>query len=319
MIRYPRDFKPAIEKYDGRFDLSIWLKMYSIAARASGGNEDHMAGYFPLVMGKAPFLWLDNLPAECITSWATLSRLFTTNYQATYNRPGNTHHLTRVRMRRDETLREYTNHYFENRKTLAGVKEEDVIAYYKKGITNIKLFEKIHEADTHTIGDLMAYVDKLVDTQDAVMHDFNGEDHDDGGTRSCKRSGEAYMTDPPRPSTFLEGDFNMVMDDPYQFHHDAKHTMRECEQLKRAVGVPSTSKKNNSSNNDVWNDGQRFNNRNRRPDRRDYRDHKPYPHNEGMDRRDYHRDYRRDDRHEDYHRNDHNDRRDDHRSDRHND
>jgi hypothetical protein len=51
-------------------------------------------------------------------------------------------------MRRDQTLREYTNRYFENRNTLAGVKDEDVIAYYKKGITNIKLFEKIHEADT---------------------------------------------------------------------------------------------------------------------------------------------------------------------------
>jgi hypothetical protein len=80
-----------------------------------------MVGYFPLVMGKAPLLWLDNLPAECITSWATLSRLFTTNYPATYNRPSNTHHLARVRMRRDETLREYTNCYFENRNTLAGV------------------------------------------------------------------------------------------------------------------------------------------------------------------------------------------------------
>jgi hypothetical protein len=55
-IRYPKDFKPAIEKYDGRSDPSIWLKMYSIAARAYGGNEDHMAGYFPLVMGKAPLL-----------------------------------------------------------------------------------------------------------------------------------------------------------------------------------------------------------------------------------------------------------------------
>jgi hypothetical protein len=54
--------------------------MHSIAARASGGNEDHMAGYFPLVMGKAPLLWLDNLPTEWITSWVTLSRLFTTNY-----------------------------------------------------------------------------------------------------------------------------------------------------------------------------------------------------------------------------------------------
>jgi hypothetical protein len=187
--------------------------MYSIATRASGGNENHMAGYFPLVMGKAPLLWLDNLPTECITSWATLSRLFTTNYQATYNRPGNTHHHARVQMRSEETFCEYTNRYFENRNTLAGVKDDDVIAYYKQGITNIKLFEKIHEADAKTIGDLMAYVDKLVDTQDSVMHDFYGEDHDDRGTRSRKRSSEAYITDPPRPSTFLEGDFNMVMDD----------------------------------------------------------------------------------------------------------
>jgi hypothetical protein len=115
-------------------------------------------------MGKAPLLWLDNLLAKCITSGATLSRLFTTNYQANYNRPGNTHHLAKVRMRRDETLHKYTNCYFENSNTLAGVKDDDVIAYYKKGITNIKLFEKIHEADTHTICDLMAYVDKLVDT-----------------------------------------------------------------------------------------------------------------------------------------------------------
>jgi hypothetical protein len=187
-IRYPKDFKPSIEKYDSRSDPSILLKMYNITAHSSSGNEDHMVGYFPLVMGKAPLLWLNNLLAECITSWATLSRLFTTNCQATYNHPDNTRHLARVWMRSDETLREYTNRYFENRNTLAGVKDEDVMANYKKGITNIKLFEKIHEADAHTIGDLMAYVDKLVDTQDAVMHDFNGEDHDDGGTMSCKRS-----------------------------------------------------------------------------------------------------------------------------------
>jgi hypothetical protein len=59
----------------------------------------------------------------------------------------------------------------------------------------------------------MAYVDKLVDTQDAMVHDFKGEDHNDGGGRSRKRSGEVYVIDPPKSSTFLEGDFNMVMDD----------------------------------------------------------------------------------------------------------
>jgi hypothetical protein len=169
-------------------------------------------------------------------------------------------------MRCDETLREYTNRYFENHNTLAGVKDKDTIAYYKKGVTNIKLFEKIHEADVHTITDLMAYVDKLVDTQDAVMHDFNGEDHDDGVNRSRKRSSEAYMADPPRPSTFLEGDLNMVMDDQCQFHRDAKHTMRECEQLKCALRVPSYSKKTKSSNNDDQIGDQHFDNCNRRPD-----------------------------------------------------
>jgi hypothetical protein len=103
-IRYPKDIKLDIEKYDGRSNPSIWLKMHNIAACTSGGNEDHLAGYFPLVMGKAPLLWLDNLPTDCINSWATLSLLFTTNYQAIYNCPSNAHHLARVRMRHDETL-----------------------------------------------------------------------------------------------------------------------------------------------------------------------------------------------------------------------
>jgi hypothetical protein len=60
---------------------------------------------------------------------------------------------------------------------------------------------------------------------------------------------------PPRPSSFLEGDFNMVTDDQCQFHRDSKHTMRECEQLKRALVVPSTSKRTRSSNNDDRNGG----------------------------------------------------------------
>jgi hypothetical protein len=47
----------------------------------------------------------------------------------------------------------------------------------------------------------------------------------------------------------------MVTDDQCQFHRDSKHTMRECEQLKRALVVPSTSKRTRSSNNDDRNGG----------------------------------------------------------------
>jgi hypothetical protein len=63
-IRYPKDFKPAIGKYDGRSDPTIWIKMYNIAAHTSGGNDDHMVGYFPLVMGKAPLLFRAQSPSR---------------------------------------------------------------------------------------------------------------------------------------------------------------------------------------------------------------------------------------------------------------
>jgi hypothetical protein len=76
----------------------------------------------------------------------------------------------------------------------------------------------------------MAYVDKLVDTQDAVIHDFKGDGADDApasdtGSRPRKRSDEVNATDAPRQSTFREGDFNCMLDNQCQFHRDAKHTM----------------------------------------------------------------------------------------------
>jgi hypothetical protein len=55
----------------------------------------------------------------------------------------------------------------------------------------------------------------------------------------------------------------MVMDDQCQFHHDAKNTMRECEQLKCVLGIPSESNKAKSDNNDNQNDNHCYDNHNR--------------------------------------------------------
>jgi hypothetical protein len=55
-VAYPNNFKPNIQKYDGRSDPNIWLSVYYVAVKAAGGNFDHMAAYFPMVMGDAPSL-----------------------------------------------------------------------------------------------------------------------------------------------------------------------------------------------------------------------------------------------------------------------
>jgi hypothetical protein len=103
------------------------LSTYYIAIKAAGGNFDHMAAYFPLVMGDVPWLWLNNLPAGSIMSWVELSQAFTSNFQAAYNHPGNAFNLGRVTMKPGERLRDYTNWFFENRNTCVGIRDEQVV------------------------------------------------------------------------------------------------------------------------------------------------------------------------------------------------
>jgi hypothetical protein len=105
-----------------------------------------MAAYFPLVMGGAPSLWLNNLPVSSITSWADLSQAFTSNFQATYNRPGNAFNIGRVTMKAGEQLQDYTNWSFEKRNTCIGVRDGQVVDSCKKGLRDCKVFEKVHES-----------------------------------------------------------------------------------------------------------------------------------------------------------------------------
>ena len=46
-------------------------------------------------------------------------------------------------------------------------------------------------------------------------------------------------------STFDAADFNAVFDDLCQFHPDAKHKMRDCEELKRWLDPPREPKRLN--------------------------------------------------------------------------
>jgi hypothetical protein len=110
-----------------------------------------MASYFPLVMGDATSLCLNNLLTGSITSWADLSQAFSFNFQVTYNFPRNAFNLRRVTMKTNERLHDYTNRFFKNHNTCVGVQEDQVVDNYKKGIRDGKIFEKVHESGDTTV------------------------------------------------------------------------------------------------------------------------------------------------------------------------
>jgi hypothetical protein len=203
-VAYPDNFKPNIQKSDGRSDPNIWLSTYYAAVKAASGNFDHMAAYFPLVMDDAPSLWLNNLPAGSITSWADLSQAFRSNLQATYNHPGNAFNLGRVAMKPGEQLRDYTNQFFENRNTCVDVRDEQVVNSYKKGLRDRKVFEKIHKSGATAVAPLMEVVNKLIDTEEALVNQFDHDGKQDASTPGT--AGDASSKFRKRSSEVLAAD-----------------------------------------------------------------------------------------------------------------
>jgi hypothetical protein len=250
-VAYPDNFKPNIQKYDGHSNPNIWLSTYYVAVKAAGGNFDHMAAYFPLVMGDTPLLWLNNLPTGSIKSWADLSQAFTSNFQVTYNHPGNAFNLGRVTMKAGEWLRDYTNRFFENRNTCVGVRDDQVVDSYKKGLRDRKVFEKIHESGATKVAPLMEVINKLIGTKEALVNQFDHDGKQDAGTSGAaedssskfrKRASEVFAVGGRQPSMFNVEEFNAVLDNPCTFHEGGTHTVRECQQFKRAFRTPDDPK-----------------------------------------------------------------------------
>jgi hypothetical protein len=73
-------------------------------------------------------------------------------------------------MKPGERLRDYTNRFFKNRNTCVGVRDDQVVNSYKKGLRDRKVFEKIHEYDAAAVAPLMEVVNKLIDTKEALVN-----------------------------------------------------------------------------------------------------------------------------------------------------
>jgi hypothetical protein len=280
-IAYPDNFKPNIQKYDGRSDPNIWLSTYYDAVKAVGGSFDHMAAYFPLVMGDTPSLWLNNLPAGSITSWADLSQAFTSNFQATYNRPGNTFNLGRVTMKPDERLRDYTNQFFENRNTCVGVRDDQVVKSYKKGLRDRKVFEKIHESGATKVTPVREVVNKLINIEEALVNQFDHHGKQDASTSGAtgdsiskfrKRPSVVLAADGCRPLTFNVEEFNAVLDNPCTFHEGGTQVPAVQEGVPRARGPQATRSDGDRSSSSLYKNSRRDNRRGRQDnDRHDDR------------------------------------------------
>jgi hypothetical protein len=87
-----------------------------------------------------------------------------------------------VTMKTGERLRDYTNRFFENHNTCVGVRDDQVVDSYKKGLRDRKVFGKIHESGATKVALLIEVVNKLIDTEEALVNQFDSDAKHNAGT-----------------------------------------------------------------------------------------------------------------------------------------
>jgi hypothetical protein len=144
-------------------------------------------------------------------------------------------------MKSNERLRDYTNQFFENRNT-CGVRDDQVTDSYKKGIRDCKIFEKIHKSGATTVATLMEVMNKLIDTDEALVNQLDSDAKRNVGTSGTasdpssklrKWPSEVLTIEGHQPSTFNAEEFNEVLDSPSTSHVGATHTVHKCSQIMR--------------------------------------------------------------------------------------
>jgi hypothetical protein len=113
----------------------------------------------------------------------------------------------------------------------------------------------------------MEVVNKLIDTDEVLVNQFDSDAKCDAGTsviatdlgsKLRKRPSEVLAADGWRPSMFNVDEFNTELDSPCMFHEEATHTVRECQQRKRAFRMPKDPKRSKSD--DDRSSSRRYNN-----------------------------------------------------------
>jgi chaperonin GroEL (HSP60 family) len=107
-------------------------------------------------------------------------------------------------MKAGEQLRDYTNRFFENHNTCVSVRNDQVVDSYKKGLRDRKVFEKTHESSATKVAPLMEVVNKLIDTEEALVNQFDHDCKQDAGTTSA--TGDSSSKFRKRPSEVLATD-----------------------------------------------------------------------------------------------------------------
>jgi hypothetical protein len=114
----------------------MWLDDYQLACHVGGATDDlFVIKNLSLYFSDSARTWLEHLPWDKIHDWTDLRRVFVSNFQGTYTRPGKQWEQRNCKQQAGESLREYIRRFSKCYTKLPGATDNNAILAFQNGTT----------------------------------------------------------------------------------------------------------------------------------------------------------------------------------------
>ena len=153
--------QPTITIYNGRFNPVEHVSHFNQEMAIHSGNETLICKVIPSNLGSMAMQWFDALEEGSIKSFEELMRAFRARFVTCNRVPKPLDSLLSMAMREDETLRTYSDRYWETYNEIDGDFEDVVVRTFKMGLpTDHELWKSLTMKPSFSIRQLMDRISK---------------------------------------------------------------------------------------------------------------------------------------------------------------
>src|SRR5438105_11116069 len=104
-----------------------------MAIKVTGGGQNAMANYLPVILSSTVQDWLTGLPANSISSWGDLCAKFINKFQGTFTKPGVEWDLYQIFQKNSESLWEFIQRFMKKKNTIPDVSDAVIMVAFRVG------------------------------------------------------------------------------------------------------------------------------------------------------------------------------------------
>ncbi|XP_050289647.1 uncharacterized protein LOC126727773 [Quercus robur] len=159
---HPRRFhQPTFSLYDGHLDPVVHVSYYSQKMAIYSRDDALMCKIFPSSLGPTAMRWFNGLRANSVGSFKTLTRAFGARFITCSRTPRPLGSLLTLSMREGETLKSYSDRYWEMFNEIEGKNDPVAITTFKAGLpANHDLRKSLTGKPVTSVRQLMDRIDK---------------------------------------------------------------------------------------------------------------------------------------------------------------